>query len=120
MDAGPVIAAEHPPSYSFHRCLHFGPLPLSASPAGANLPAMPKVFTWNGFRFHFFANEGDPQEPPHVHVRKGRDNAKFWLRPEVVVADSKGFPPRVLSQLTGVIENRREEIEGAWYDFFNS
>ncbi|AEG50797.1 hypothetical protein Sphch_3183 [Sphingobium chlorophenolicum L-1] len=40
---------------------------------------MPKVFDWNGYRFHFYANEGDPREPVHIHVRKGRDNAKFWL-----------------------------------------
>jgi len=80
---------------------------------------MPKVFDWNGYRFHFFANEGDPLEPAHIHVRKGRDNAKFWLRPEVTVAYSRGFPSRVLSQLTHVIEERREEIEGAWNEFFS-
>ena len=80
---------------------------------------MPKVFEWSGYRFHFFANEGDPLEPPHIHVRKCRDNAKFWLRPDVSVASSKGFPPRVLSQLTRVIEGRRDEIESAWHDFFS-
>lgn len=36
---------------------------------------MPVVFRWNGYR-HFFADEGDPREPMHIHVRKGRDNAK--------------------------------------------
>lgn len=40
---------------------------------------MPKVFEWNGYRFHFFSNEGDPREPAHIHVRKGRNTAKFWL-----------------------------------------
>ncbi len=79
---------------------------------------MPKVFDWNGYRFHFFANEGDPREPVHIHVRKGRDNAKFWLSPEVVLAESRGFPAHMLSQLSHVIEARREEIESAWNDFF--
>jgi hypothetical protein len=79
---------------------------------------MPKVFEWNGYRFHFFSNEGDPREPPHIHVRKERDTAKFWLRPEVVVAESRGFTPKVLSQLTRVIEARRDDIESAWHDFF--
>jgi hypothetical protein len=37
---------------------------------------MPKVFSWNCYRFHFFANEGDPREPPHVHVTKDKDTAK--------------------------------------------
>lgn len=80
---------------------------------------MPKVFEWNGFRFHFFSNEGNPPEPVHIHVRKGRDNAKFWLRPDVVVSESRGFPPRVLSQLTHVIEQHREAIESAWHDYFS-
>jgi len=80
---------------------------------------MPKVFDWNGYRFHFYSNEDDPREPPHIHVRKGCHDAKFWLRPDVTVAYSKGFPPRVLLQLVGVIEARRDEIERAWHDFFS-
>lgn len=31
---------------------------------------MPVVFRWNGHRFHFFANEGDPREPSHIHVSR--------------------------------------------------
>jgi hypothetical protein len=47
---------------------------------------MPKVFDWNGFRFHFFSNEGDPREPVHIHVTKAPATAKFWISPEVSVA----------------------------------
>jgi len=79
---------------------------------------VPKVFDWNGYRFHFFSNEGDPREPAHVHVTKDRDTAKFWLRPEVALAYDRGFPPRVLSQLIRVIEDRSDEIESAWNDYF--
>ena len=57
---------------------------------------MPKVFDWRGYRFHFYAEEGDPREPVHNHVRKGRDNAKFWLHPQVTLAYNRGFPPHVL------------------------
>jgi hypothetical protein len=81
--------------------------------------ALPKVFDWNGYRFHFFSNEGDPREPVHIHVRKDRDTAKFWLHPEVQVAVSKGFSPQVLSHLVAVIEERRIEIESAWNDYFS-
>ena len=80
---------------------------------------MPKVFEWNGHRFHFFANEGDPREPAHIHVRRDRSDAKFWLRPEVVVAYNRGFPPRVLTELVGVIEQRRDLIESVWNDVFD-
>ena len=79
---------------------------------------MPKVFDWQGYRFHFYANEGDPREPVHIHVTKGRDTAKFWLRPAVGMAYNRGFSPRVLSQLEAVITERADEIEGFWNDFF--
>jgi hypothetical protein len=79
---------------------------------------VPKVFEWRGFRFHFYSDEGDPREPAHIHVRKGRDNAKFWLRPEITIAYSKGFDRHVLAELIDVIEERRDEIESAWNDHF--
>ena len=79
---------------------------------------MPKVFDWNGYRFHFFSNEGDPREPIHVHVTRAAATAKFWITPEVGVAYNKGFSAKVLSQLLSVIEDRAEEIERAWNDHF--
>lgn len=79
---------------------------------------MPKVFAWRGYRFHFYSDEGDPREPVHIHVRKGADDAKFWLHPDVAVAYNRGFPPHVLSALVAVIANRRDQIESAWNDHF--
>lgn len=80
---------------------------------------MPAVFRHEGYRFHFYSDEGDPREPAHVHVRKGRDNAKFLLYPEVTVAYNRGFPSRVQTELIRVIEARRDEIERAWNDHFS-
>ena len=42
---------------------------------------MPKVFDWNGYRFHFYANEGDPREPVHVHVARAGADAKSGCFP---------------------------------------
>ena len=39
----------------------------------------------------------------HVHVRKGGDEAKFWLRPKVAVADSFGFNAAELNALIKVV-----------------
>ncbi|MGQ0659345.1 DUF4160 domain-containing protein [Sphingosinicella sp.] len=80
---------------------------------------MPVVFRWKGYRFHFFSNEGDPREPAHIHVTKDGADAKFWLQPEVNVAYNRGFNARTLSLLSGVVEERREEIERAWDEFFS-
>jgi hypothetical protein len=38
---------------------------------------MPIVFRWNGYRFHFFANEGDPREPAHVHISRAGAKASL-------------------------------------------
>jgi hypothetical protein len=80
--------------------------------------AVPLVFRWKGFRFHFFSNEGEPLEPIHVHVTKDDADAKFWLQPEVEVAYNKGFNARTLARLSRVVEERREEIESARHDHF--
>jgi hypothetical protein len=79
---------------------------------------MPVVFRHNGYRFHFFSNEGNPRGPVHIHVTKGRPTAKFWLHPEVNVAYNLGFSRKELAELSAIIEARREEIEGVWNDHF--
>jgi hypothetical protein len=79
---------------------------------------MPNVFTWNGFRFHFFANEGDPREPPHIHVSRAGAKAKFWVSPSVELAYNRGYDARTAKRLQEVVELRRSEIEEAWNDFF--
>ncbi|HVQ09602.1 MAG TPA: DUF4160 domain-containing protein [Allosphingosinicella sp.] len=80
---------------------------------------MPLVFRWNGYRFHFFSNEGDPPKPVHIHVFKDGIDAKFWLHPEVNVAYNKGFDARTLSKLSQIVEERSNEIERAWDEHFS-
>lgn len=79
---------------------------------------MPVVFRHNGYRFFFYSNEGDPPEPPHVHVYKDGGEAKFWLRPVVVLAYNVGHNARALAMLARIVEERRTEIESAWHDHF--
>ena len=43
---------------------------------------MPTLFRLLGYRFFFYSNEGDPREPPHVHVARDTAEAKLWLRPD--------------------------------------
>jgi hypothetical protein len=79
---------------------------------------MPTIFLYDGFRFFFYSNEGDPREPMHVHVMKDGHEAKFWLRPEVALARSRGFDARTLARLERVVAARRELIERAWRGYF--
>lgn len=79
---------------------------------------MPTVFRHDGFRFFFYSNEGSPREPAHIHVMGDGGEAKFWLRPEVAVAESDGLDARNLRRLMLVVENRRAQIERAWHEYF--
>jgi hypothetical protein len=79
---------------------------------------MPNVFTWNGHRFHFFANEGDPREPIHIHVSRAGAKAKFWLYPDVKLAYKRGYDARDIKRLEQVVIERKDEIEDKWNDFF--
>jgi len=79
---------------------------------------MPVVFRSGGFRFFFYANEGSPREPTHIHVERGEQQAKLWLRPEVSIAYNDGFNARALREMLKLVEANRERIEKAWNDFF--
>ena len=80
---------------------------------------MPVVLRIDGYRFHFYGNEGNPREPVHSHVRHGRDEAKFWLSPEVSLAYNRGLTSRQLSEVQRLVEQHREFLIGAWDDFFS-
>lgn len=79
---------------------------------------MPTVFRDGGFRFFFYSNEGNPREPIHIHAMGEGGEAKFWLRPDVSVAESHGLDARTLRQLVSAVESRRILIESAWHDHF--
>lgn len=78
---------------------------------------MPLVLRRGALRFFFYSNEGDPREPPHVHVRRDRAEAKFWLRP-VTLAASAGFDARALRELAAIVEDEADTIERAWHEHF--
>jgi hypothetical protein len=79
---------------------------------------MPTVFRIGGFRFFFYANEGNPREPTHVHVQRSAGEAKLWLRPSVTVAYNDGLSARDLGAAVRLIEANIGAIEKAWNDFF--
>ena len=80
---------------------------------------MPVVLRIDGFKFLFYADEGTPREPVHIHVRSGRDQAKFWLSPDVVMAYNRGLTSRQLSNAQRLVEEHRDLFERAWHDLFS-
>lgn len=79
---------------------------------------MPVVLRIDGLRFLFYSNEGTPREPPHIHVLQDRDEAKFWLTPEVSLAYNDGFGARRLNGIRKLVERNREGLENAWHEYF--
>ena len=79
---------------------------------------MPVIFRWKGYRFFFFSNKGDPKEPVHIHVRRGEVIAKYWVEPEVSLAESWGFSGRELNDLRGVIAEHTALIRERWNEYF--
>lgn len=80
---------------------------------------MPTVLRHGGYRFFFYSDEGEPREPPHIHVRQGRDEVKFWLHPDVTLSYNEGFDARTLNRLQKMVELHRDELERAWHDYFS-
>jgi hypothetical protein len=81
---------------------------------------MPVVLRHKGYRFFFYANEGAPREPIHVHVEKGGFEAKFWLLPDIAIAYNAGFNAKALREVTAIVVQYRIRIERAWNEFFGA
>ena len=78
---------------------------------------MPTILRVREYRFFFFSNEGN--EPPHIHVEKAENYAKFWLEP-IALARSTGYNAKELHQLRGLIEEHKNLFLERWYEYFSS
>jgi hypothetical protein len=79
---------------------------------------MPVVFRYKGFRFFFYSNEGYPREPLHIHARKGEAIAKFWLEPDVSLAESYDLTSSELRELMEAAEKNKGLIKRYWNEYF--
>jgi hypothetical protein len=77
---------------------------------------MPTVFRSGPYRFFFFA--GDRGEPPHVHVERENNRAKFWLDP-MRMQNSGGFSGIELNRISALIEANLDLLLRAWDEYFN-
>jgi len=75
----------------------------------------PTIFREGPFRFFFFSRE---ERRMHVHVVSADGEAKFWIEPEIELADNHGIPEQHLTTIGKILERRIDEIAEAWHRHF--
>ena len=68
--------------------------------------------------YRFFCYAGDRDEPPHLHVERDREQAKFWLSP-VRLQNNKGFNRTEINGIQKLVEEYQQQLLAGWNDFFN-
>ena len=76
---------------------------------------MPTVLKWDGYRAFFYSNEG--REPPHVHVRSGGCEAKFWLN-DLETAVNYGFSAQEIKRIKEQLMVSQLQLLDAWREYF--
>lgn len=60
----------------------------------------PKFKEEDGFVFKIYSNE---EERKHVHVIKAENEAKFWLEPNITLANNYGFSDKEIKNITKIV-----------------
>ncbi|MBJ7900777.1 MAG: DUF4160 domain-containing protein [Cyanobacteria bacterium RI_101] len=77
---------------------------------------MPTVLQVGPYSFIFFSS--DRGEPAHIHVKRDRQLAKFWLSP-VSLEKNRGFKDHELNDICRVVEEHEQTLLEAWHDYFD-
>jgi hypothetical protein len=78
---------------------------------------MPLVKIIGPYEFRFYSR-GEANEPPHIHVRRGRLEAKFWLVPQIRLARAGRYRPHELNDIMQLVETHQQEFIEAWNGYF--
>ena len=58
------------------------------------------------------------KKPGHIHVECPDGEAKFWLEPEIELAESYGLSDKQIKQIKKIITENYENFIQKWDDFF--
>lgn len=61
-----------------------------------------------GYCFKIFSNE---EERKHIHVIKAENEAKYWLEPQIELAENYGFSSKDLKKITNILEQYGDEFK---------
>ena len=80
---------------------------------------MPTILLISGWRFFFYANEGD--EPIHIHAKKAEMECKFWLKEDIFeteIALSFNMKNSDIREVKQIIYQHFDYIILEWKKFF--
>jgi hypothetical protein len=75
---------------------------------------MPTVLREGGYRFHFYSHESN--EPPHIHVERAENEAKYWLDP-LCLAANDGFAAHELNKILLLVKAHCDSLENSYNSF---
>lgn len=78
---------------------------------------MPAVMFEGSYSLVFFSS--DRGEPPHIHMKRERMIAKFWLAP-VELAKNRGFPGHELNRVARIVVEQESVLLEAWREYFGA
>lgn len=77
----------------------------------------PTVIKYKEYRFFFFSKE---EKRRHIHVSSNNGEVKYWIDPEIELAQNLGFSEKQLNEVKRFISKNKNEIIKAWVKHFNS
>jgi hypothetical protein len=78
---------------------------------------MPTVLQDGPYSFVFFSS--DQGEPRHIHIKRDRRIAKFWLNP-ISLAKNRGFKQHEINEMARLVAEHQERLVEAWHDHFGA
>lgn len=75
----------------------------------------PTVLRVGALRFFFFSRE---ESRIHVHVQGPDGEAKFWLDPDIALAENIGLTAPTLRRIERLVRQHEVGIRAAWLEHF--
>lgn len=75
------------------------------------MPTVPTIQI-GPYRIQFF--EADLVERAHVHIRRERLEAKYWLAPEIELFRNRGFEGYELTRIERLLRQNQERLLNLW------
>ncbi len=76
---------------------------------------MPTALRIGPYRFYFYSH--DCGEPRHIHVDCENKSAKFWLDPDVALAENRGYSRKQLREVERLTRENLERLRNEWDAF---